>query len=196
MEALSGPGEPAQAGLHRRDLHEDQHVAQARLGPQGTKGSRLGPQGTKGSRLGPPPLRPSGNLLYLGCAILLPPSAFARVGGGAVNGDAFRAYVETQLVPTPDRGDIVVMDTPGSHKTEAVRAAIRGAGAHLPFLPPCSPDPDPIEQAFAKLKHFLRKDRPRSRDDLWKNVGSILEKFTPEECSNCLANSGCAVGQT
>ena len=70
------------------------------------------------------------------------------------------------------------------------------AGARLLFLPPCSPDPDPIEQAFAKLKHFLRKDQPRSRDDLWKNVGSILEKFTPEECSNYLANSGCAVGQT
>ena len=115
---------------------------------------------------------------------------------GPADGDAFRAYVETQLVPTLDHGDIVVMDTPGSHKTDAVRAAIRGAGARLLFLPPCSPDPDPIEQAFAKLKHFLRKDQPRSRDDLWKNVGSILEKFTPEECSNCLANSGCAVGQT
>ena len=115
---------------------------------------------------------------------------------GPADGDAFRAYVETQLVPTPDRGDIVVMDTPGSQKTDAVRAAIRGAGAHLLFLPPCSPDPDPIEQAFAKLKHFLRKDQPRSRDDPWKNVGSILEKFTPEECSNDLANSGYAVGQT
>ena len=115
---------------------------------------------------------------------------------GPVNGDAFRAYVETQLVPTLNRGDIVIMDTPGSHKIEAVRAAIRGAGAHLLFLPPYSPDLNPIEQVFAKLKHFLRKDQPRTRDDLWKNVGSILEKFTPQECSNYLANSGYAVGQT
>ena len=119
-----------------------------------------------------------------------------RVLDGPADGDAFRAYVETRLVPTPDRGDIVVMDAPGSQKIEAVRAAIRGAGAHLSFLPPCSPDLNPIEQAFAKLKRFLRKDQPRSRDDLWRNVGSILEKFTPQECSNDLANSGCAVGQT
>ena len=115
---------------------------------------------------------------------------------GTADGDAFRAYVETRLVPTPDRGDIVVMDTPGSRKIDAVRAAIRGAGARLLFLPPCSPDPGPIEQAFAKLKRFLRKDQPRSRDDPWKNVGSILEKFTPRECSNCLANSAYAVDQT
>ena len=115
---------------------------------------------------------------------------------GPADGDAFRVYIETQLVPTLNRGEIVVMDTPGSHKIDAVRAATRGAGARLLFPPPCSPDPDPIEQAFAKLKHFLRKDQPRSRDDLWKNVGSILKKFTPEECSNCIANSGYAVGQT
>ena len=113
----------------------------------------------------------------------------AGAGGGrarpaTADGDAFRAYVETRLVPTPDRGDIVVMDTPGSRKIDAVRAAIRGAGARLLFLPPCSSDPGPIEQAFAKLKRFLRKDQPRSRDDPWKNVGSILEKFTPRECSN------------
>ena len=119
-----------------------------------------------------------------------------RVLDGPADGDAFRAYVETRLVPTLNRGGIAVMDTPGSHKIDAVRAAIRGTGAHLLFLPPCSPDLNPIEQAFAKLKHFLRKDQPRSRDDLWKNVGSILEKFTPQECSNDLANSGYAVGQT
>ena len=82
------------------------------------------------------------------------------------------------------------------HLAQLLAAAIRGADARLLFLPPYSPDLNPIEQAFAKLKHFLRKDQPRSRDDLWKNVGSILEKFTPQECSNDLANSGCAVGQT
>ena len=115
---------------------------------------------------------------------------------GPADGDALRVNIETQLVPTLNRGDIAVMDIPGSHKIDAVRAAIRGAGARLLFLPPCSPDLNPIEQAVAKLKHFLRKDQPRNRDDLWKNVGSILEKFTPEECSNYLANSGYAVGQT
>ena len=114
---------------------------------------------------------------------------------GPINGDAFRIYVETQLVPTLGRGDIVIMDNLGSHKTEAVRAAIRGAGAHPLFLPPCSPDLNPIEQVFAKLKHFLRKDRPRTRDDLWRNVGEILKKFRPEECANCLLNSGYAAVQ-
>ena len=118
------------------------------------------------------------------------------VSDGPVNGDAFRVHVETQLIPTLNRGDIVIMDNPGSRKTEAVRAATRGAGARLLFLPPCSPDLNPIKQVFAKLKHFLRKDQPRNQDDLWKNVGSILKKFTPEECSNDLANSGYQVGQT
>ena len=111
---------------------------------------------------------------------------------GPADGDAFRAYVETQLVPTLRRGDIAVMDTPGSHKTEAVRAAIRGAGAHLLFLPPCSPDPDPIEQAFAKLKHLLRKDQPRSRETLRRSVGDTLGKFKLRECANYLVNAGYA----
>ena len=88
------------------------------------------------------------------------------------------------------------MDNLGSHKTRAVRAAIRDAGAHLLFLPPCSPDLNPIEQVFAKLKHFLRKDQPRTRDDLWKNIGLILKRFEPEECTNYLANSGYGVLQT
>ena len=77
----------------------------------------------------------------------------------------------------------------------ALPRQIRGAGAHLLFLSPCSPDLDPIEQAFAEFKHFLRKVQSRNQDDLWKNVGSILEKFTPDECANDLVNSGYAVGQ-
>ena len=72
------------------------------------------------------------------------------------------------------------MDNPGSRKTDAVRAAIRGAGARLLFLPPCSPDPDPIEQAFAKLKHLLRKDQPRSRDDLWKMSAPSWKSSRPK----------------
>ena len=115
---------------------------------------------------------------------------------GPADGDAFLLYVETQLVPTLSRGDIVIMDNLGSHKTRAVRAAIRDAGTHLLFLPPCSPDLNPIEQVFAKLKHFLRKDQPRTRGDLWKNIGLILKRFEPEECANYLANSGYGVLQT
>ena len=90
------------------------------------------------------------------------------VFNGAANGDAFRVYVETQLVPTLRRGDIVIMDNLSSHKTKAVSAATRSASTRLLFLPPYSSDLNPIEQAFAKLKHFLRKDQPLNRDDLWK----------------------------
>ena len=95
-------------------------------------------------------------------------------------------------VPTLGRGDIVIMDSPGSHKTEAARAAVRGAGAHLLFLPPCSPDLNPIEQVFAKLKHWLRDAQPRCRETLWRSVGDTLDKFKPQECANYLVNAGYA----
>ena len=98
---------------------------------------------------------------------------------GLVNGEAFRIYVETQPVPTLSRGAIVIVDNLGSHKTEAVRAAIRGAGTHLLFLPPYSPDLNPIEQAFAKFKHWLRDTQPRCRETLWRSVGNTLGKFKP-----------------
>ena len=114
---------------------------------------------------------------------------------GLTDGGAFRIHVETQQVPTPGRGDIAVMDNLGSRKAEAVRAAIRGASACPLFLPPCGSDPDPVEQVFAKPEHFLRKDRPRTRDDLWRNVGEIPKKFSPEECANCLVDSGYAAVQ-
>ena len=114
--------------------------------------------------------------------------------GRPAKGAALRIYVETQLVPTLSRGDIVIMDN-SSHKTEAVRAAARGAGARLLFLPPCSPDLKLTEQVLAKLKPFLRTDQPRTRDDLWKNIGSILKTFGPEERANDLANSGYAAVQ-
>ena len=77
-----------------------------------------------------------------------------------------------------------------SHETEAVRAAVRGAGAHLLFLPPCSPDLNPIEQVFAKLKHWLRDAQPRCRETLWRSVGDTLDKFKPRECANYLVNAG------
>jgi transposase len=115
---------------------------------------------------------------------------------GPVNGDVFRTYVERVLVPTLKPGDIVIMDNLGSHKGVAVRRAIRKAKAHLLFLPPYSPDLNPIEQAFAKLKHWLRDARARSREALWRAVGAVLDRVTPTECANYIANTGYASVKT
>lgn len=84
------------------------------------------------------------------------------------------------------------MDNLGSHKSQAVRRAIRHAGAHLLFLPPYSPDLNPIEQAFSKLKHWMRRAAARTRDTLWRTVGAVLDQFTPTECANHLQNAGYA----
>ena len=111
---------------------------------------------------------------------------------GPINGEAFRTYVEKLLVPTLSPGDIVVMDNLGSHKGKAVRAAIRKAGARLFFLPPYSPDLNPIEQVFAKLKHLLRNAAERTVEATWKRIGSLLDHFTPDECRNYLVNAGYA----
>jgi transposase len=109
---------------------------------------------------------------------------------GPINGLSFLAYVEQFLVPTLSPGDIVIMDNLGSHKGMAVRRAIRAAGAKLFFLPPYSPDLNPIEQVFAKLKTLLRKAEERTVEATWKRIGSLLNCFTRAECSNYLANSG------
>jgi putative transposase len=109
---------------------------------------------------------------------------------GPINGESFRVYVEVELVPTLKPGDIVVMDNLGSHKGKAVRQAIRAAGAKLLFLPKYSPDLNPIEQFFAKLKHWLRHAAARSLDELTKAMKNSLEKATPRECANFFANSG------
>ena len=102
----------------------------------------------------------------------------------------FRLYVDKVLVPTLEPGDIVVMDNLGSHKGWAVRRAIRSAGAKLFFLPKYSPDLNPIEQVFAKLKHLLRKAAARSFDAVTAAIGRLLDSFTPDECANYFANSG------
>ncbi len=109
---------------------------------------------------------------------------------GPINGEWFLAYVEHVLVPTLSPGDVVVLDNLGSHKSKAVRRAIRNAGAHLFFLPPYSPDLNPIEQVFAKLKALLRKAAARTRDALWTTIGRLLNGFSPTECPNYLINSG------
>lgn len=109
---------------------------------------------------------------------------------GPINGERFRVYVERVLAPTLTPGDIVVMDNLGSHKSTAVRRAIRRAGAKLFFLPKYSPDLNPIEQLFAKLKHHLRAAQQRTRETLSDAVAQILATVTPQECSNYLSNSG------
>ena len=106
---------------------------------------------------------------------------------GPINGETFGAYVEQFLVPTLAAGDIVIMDNLGSHKGQAVRAAIESVGAGLLFLPPYSPD---IEQVFAKLKAQLRKEAARTVETLWNAVGQLLQRFTPNECANYFENDG------
>jgi transposase len=111
---------------------------------------------------------------------------------GPINGEAFLAYVEQILVPTLRPGDIVIIDNLGSHKGKAVRQAIRAAGAKLFFLPPYSPDLNPIEQVFAKLKTLLRKAAERTVEATWKRIGALLKAFTPQECANYFRNAGYA----
>jgi transposase len=103
---------------------------------------------------------------------------------GPIDGESFRNYVERRLVPTLREGDIVIMDNLGSHKGKAVRELIRSAGAKLFFLPKYSPDLNPIEQVFAKLKHLLRKAAARTIEAICTAIGQILGTFTYEECAN------------
>ena len=111
---------------------------------------------------------------------------------GPIDGESFRAYVEQVLVPTLKPGDIVVIDNLGSHRSNAVRQAIRAAGAKLFFLPKYSPDLNPIEQVFAKLKHLLRKAAARTFEAICTAIGELLGSFTPQECANYLTNAGYA----
>jgi transposase len=111
---------------------------------------------------------------------------------GPINGERFLAYVEQVLVPTLHPGDVVLMDNLGSHKGKAVRRAIRKASAKLIFLPKYSPDLNPIEQVFAKLKTLLRKAAARTLEALTAAVGQLLDRFTPQECINYFRNAGYA----
>lgn len=109
---------------------------------------------------------------------------------GPINGERFRLYVDKVLAPSLKPGDIVVMDNLGSHKGAAVRRAIRAAGAKLLLLPKYSPDLNPIEQVFAKLKHLLRNAAARNFDTVAIAIGQALHSFSPQECANYLVNSG------
>jgi transposase len=114
---------------------------------------------------------------------------------GAMHGAAFKAYVEQMLAPSLSPGDIVVMDNLSSHKVDGVRQAIKAAGAFVLYLPSYSPDLNPIEQAFAKLKALLRKAAARTVEDLWQAIADSLDQFTPDECANYLRNAGYASDQ-
>ena len=114
------------------------------------------------------------------------------VFNGPINGRSFLAYVEQCLVPELSPGDVVIMDNLGSHKSLAVRQAVRRAGAKLFFLPAYSPDLNPIEQVFAKLKALLRKAAQRTIDAVSARIGQLLDHFTSTECANYLANAGYA----
>lgn len=109
---------------------------------------------------------------------------------GPINGESFLLYVEKVLAPTLRPGDIVVMDNLGSHRGKAIRTAIRAVGARLFFLPKYSPDLNPIEMFFAKLKHWLRKAARRSADALYNAIAAILPDVSPNECANFFAHAG------
>ena len=109
---------------------------------------------------------------------------------GPIDGESFRIYVANVLVPTLRPDDIVIIDNLGSHKGKAVRQLIRAAGAKLFFLPKYSPDLNPIEQVFAKLKHLLRKAAARTVEAVCAAIGEVLAAFTPQECANYFRNSG------
>ena len=109
---------------------------------------------------------------------------------GPINGECFRLYVERVLLPCLKPGDIVIVDNLGSHRGKAVRRAIRSAGAKLFFLPKYSPDLNPIEQLFAKLKHLLRQAAQRTADTVCHAIGRILELVTPQECRSYFVHAG------
>lgn len=125
-------------------------------------------------------------------------TAGLRLGGmvapmvldGPMDGNAFTAYVEQVLVPELGKGDIVIMDNLPAHKVTGVKQAIENAGANLLYLPPYSPDFNPIEMAFSKFKALLKKAAARTVDDLWKLIGSIIGKFTSNECKNYFKAAG------
>ena len=125
-------------------------------------------------------------LAALRCDGLTAPCVF----DGPINGIAFGAYVDQILVPALKPNDIVIMDNLGSHKSKAVREAIRAAGARLFFLPPYSPDLNPIEQTFSKIKHWMRMASERTVEATWKRVGELIGTIQPHECENYFVNSG------
>ncbi len=111
---------------------------------------------------------------------------------GAMNGDAFEQYIETQLAPTLEKGDVIVADNLSAHKRDSIRRAIERRGAWLLFLPSYSPDFNPIELAFSKFKAHMKRLEPRTVDELWQAAGTVCDLFKPDECLNFFAADGYA----
>ena len=111
---------------------------------------------------------------------------------GPINGESFRAYVEQQLVGALKPGDIVIMDNLGSHKSVTIRQMIQAVGARLWYLPPYSPDLNPIEQAFAKIKHWMRAAQKRTIDEVWRYIGHLTTTIESPECNNYFVGAGYA----
>lgn len=109
---------------------------------------------------------------------------------GPINGDCFKAYIEQVLLPTLKHGDIVIMDNLSNHKAKIIRQMIRQAGARLWFLPPYSPDLNPIEQTFSQIKHWMRMAQKRTVEDTWKYLGRLIETIKPKQCRNYIQNTG------
>ena len=128
----------------------------------------------------------------LRCEGLTAPCVF----DGPINGTCFGAWVDQQLITTLKPGDIVILDNLGSHKAKAVRQAIHAAGARLWFLPPYSPDLNPIEQAFAKIKHWMRMAHKRTIEDTWRHLGQLIGAIGEQECQNYIRNAGYASVKT
>jgi len=111
---------------------------------------------------------------------------------GPINGQSFAAWVEQFLIPELEPGSILVLDNLGSHKAARIRRAVRKAGSKVFFLPPYSPDLNPIEQVFSKLKRLFRKAKERTVEASWKRIGKLLDHFTAQECANYIRNAGYA----
>ena len=124
------------------------------------------------------------------CALRTDALVAPLVLDGPINGDAFRAWVEQALVPQLRPGDIVVMDNLGSHKVAGIAAAIETAGAQVRYLPPYSPDYNPIEQVFAKFKTLLRSTAARTMEALWCACGTLLDQFSADECERYIRHAG------
>ena len=131
-------------------------------------------------------------LAALRCDGLTAPCVF----DGPINGECFQAYVNQLLIPTLKPGDIVVMDNLGSHKSKVVRDAIKAAKARLWFLPPYSPDLNPIEQTFSKVKHWMRMAQKRTMEEAWRHLGTLVDQVKPKECANFFENAGYASVKT
>ena len=173
MAPLSGEDRSDAPRLHRRDLGQDEHDAHPWPRPSRRAPRREGAARTLADADLPRGVAPRSNHSPL------------RV---PINGESVLAYVRQVLAPTLTPGDVVVLDNLGSHKGHAVRAV----GAHLLFLPPYSPDLNPIEQVFAKLKALLRKAAERTVEATWKRIGSLLHTFKPTECAAYFRNAGYA----